>query len=173
MRLRSILIPCTLFFALSAAHADDASKTAKVEELFKVAHIDRLSTQVMQQTFDQINSGMMQQMMGLKLTPEQQKRVDEFSAKVQTLIADGLGWKSLEPDYAKLYEATYTEEEIDGILAFYKSPSGQAMVEKSPLLVKRSSEIAQERMQAIMPQLQQLMKEYMTQAAAPDAKVKE
>jgi hypothetical protein len=132
MRFRSVLLSYTLFFAVFGAHADDASKTAKVEELFKVAHIDQLSTQVMQQTFDQINSGMTQQMMGIKLTPEQQKRADEFSTKVQKLIADGLGWKNLEPGYAKLYEATYTENEIDGILAFYKSPSGQAMVEKSP-----------------------------------------
>ena len=168
MRFCSVLLSCTLFFAVFAAHADDASKAIKVEELFKVAHIDQLSTQVMQQTFDQINSGMMQQMMGVKLTPEQQKRADEFSAKVQKLIADGLGWKNLEPDYAKLYEATYTEDEIDGILAFYKSPSGQAMVEKSPMLVKQSSAIVQERMHAIMPQLQQLMREYTTQEATPD-----
>ena len=167
MPLRFVLLSGALFFGFFAAHADDASKAAKVEELFKVAHIDQLSTQVMQQTFDQINSGMMQQMMGVTLTPEQQKRADEFSAKVQKLIADGLGWKSLEPDYAKLYEATYTENEIDGILAFYKSPSGQAMVEKSPMLVKQSSAIVQERMQALTPQLQQLMKEYTTQPATP------
>jgi hypothetical protein len=173
MRFRFVLLSCALLAAFFPAHADDATKAAKVEELFKVAHIDQLSTQVMQQTFDQINSGMMQQMMGVKLTPEQQKRADEFSVKVQKLIADGLGWKNLEPDYAKLYEDTYTEDEIDGILAFYKSPSGQAMVEKSPMLVKRSSAVVQERMQAIMPQLQELMKEYTTQAAPSDPKSKQ
>ena len=173
MRFHSVLLSCTVVLALSAAHADDTSKAAKVEELFKVAHIDQLSTQVMQQTFDQINSGMMQQMMGVKLTPEQQKRDDEFSAKVQKVLADGLGWSSLEPSYAKLYEATYTEDEIDGILAFYKSPSGQAMVEKSPMLVKQSSAIAQEHMKAIMPQLQQLMKDFATQDVPPDTKPKQ
>ena len=173
MGFRSVLLSCTFVLACFTAHADDASKAAKVEEFFKAAHIDQLSTQVMQQTFDQINSGMMQQMMGVKLTPEQQKRVDEFSTKVQKLIADGLSWKSLEPSYAKLYEAIYTEDEIDGILAFYKSPSGQAMVEKSPMLVKQSSAIVQERMQTIMPQLQQLMKEYTTQVATPDPNSKQ
>jgi hypothetical protein len=154
----------------AVAHADDASKAVKVEQLFKAARIDRLSAQMMQQTFDQINSGMMQQMMGVKLAPEQQKRVDAFSAKIQKLLTDNLGWNSLEPEYAKLYEDTYTEDEIDGILAFYNSPSGQAMAEKSPALVKRSSAIAQERMKAMMPQLQELMKDFMTQAVPSDAK---
>jgi hypothetical protein len=47
------------------------------------------------------------------------------------------------------------------------------MVEKSPMLVKRSSAVVQERMQAIMPQLQELMKEYTTQAAPSDPKSKQ
>jgi hypothetical protein len=85
------------------------------------------------------------------------------------VLADGFGWNRLEPDYARLYEATYTEDEIDGILAFYKSPSGQAMVEKSPMLVKQSSALVQERMKAVMPQLQQLMKDFAAQTGS-DAK---
>ncbi len=163
MQLRPILLSCALLLSCFAAHADDASKAAKVEELFKVARIDQLSTQVMQQTFDQINSGMMQQMMGVKLSPEQQKRVDELSAKIQKLLSDGLGWSTLEPEYAKLYDAAYTEDQVDGILAFYKSPSGQAMVEKSPILIKQSSALVRERMNAMMPQLQQLMKDFAAQ----------
>lgn len=166
MRLRPILLSCTLLLPCFAAHANDASKAAKVEEFFKVARIDQLSTQLMQQTFDQVNSGMMQQMMGVKLTPEQQKRVDELSKKIQKLLFDGLGWNSLEPDYAKLYEAAYTEDQIDGILAFYKSPSGQAMVEKSPILIKQSSALVQDRMKAMMPQLQQTMRDFAAQTAA-------
>jgi len=31
----------------------------------------------------------------------------------------------------------FSEEEIDGIISFYKSPAGKAMIEKSPLLMQR------------------------------------
>lgn len=42
---------------------------------------------------------------------------------------------------------------------FYKSPVGQAMVDKSPTLMKQSSEIVQERKKAATPELQKLMKD--------------
>jgi hypothetical protein len=45
------------------------------------------------------------------------------------------------------------------MLVFYKSPVGQAMVDKSPTLTKQSSEIVQERMNSAMPELQKLMKD--------------
>lgn len=160
MRLQFILLPCTLLLAFLPAHADDASKLAKAEELFKVAHIDQLTAQIRQQTFDQLKAGIVQQLLGVELSPDQQKNLDEFSVKLEAIIEDGLGWKVVEPEYAKLYAATYTEDEIDGILAFYKSPSGQAMIEKTPGLVRQSSAITQSHLKLITPQIQDLMKQF-------------
>jgi hypothetical protein len=81
-------------------------------------------------------------------------------------VSDALGWQVLEPEYAKLYADAYTEEELDGIVAFYKSPSWQAMVKKSPELMRQSGAMAQEHLLAIAPQIQQLMKEFITEAAS-------
>ena len=36
-----------------------------------------------------------------------------------------------KPALAKVYTDTYTEEEIDGILAFYKSPAGKVLASEN------------------------------------------
>lgn len=169
MRFKLALLLLTLSCVPLAARADDASKLAKVQEFFKVSKMDQLSVQVMKQAMDQVNSGVMQQMLGVKLTPSQQQSVDDVTKRMQKIISGALNWKDLEPEYAKIYAAAYTEQQLDDILAFYKSPTGQAMVDKSPALAAQASAITQKRMEAVIPQLQQVMKDFITQLAAQKA----
>ncbi|MES2219454.1 MAG: DUF2059 domain-containing protein [Acidobacteriota bacterium] len=152
--------------AVQTGHADDATKLAKVHEFFKLTKMDQMTAQVMNQVKTQLNSGMMQQMTGFKLTPDQQQSVDAFSAKIDKVIFDALSWDNLEPQYAKLYAAAYTEQQIDDILTFYRSPTGRAVVEKSPVLMKESNAIAQQRLAAVMPQLRELMTAFKQQETA-------
>ena len=35
------------------------------------------------------------------------------------------------PDLVKLYSDAYSENELDGILAFYRTPAGRAMLAKN------------------------------------------
>jgi hypothetical protein len=77
---------------------------------------------------NQTKSGAMQQMFGVTLTPEQTKESEELQGKLATILASALSWEKLKPIYVKLYADTYTEQEMDGIIAFYKSPAGEAML---------------------------------------------
>jgi hypothetical protein len=160
MRFRSALLAGTLVLALTTARGDDASKMAKVHEFFRLAKLDQLSTQAMDQVMTQMNSGAMQQIAGTKLTEDDQKRLDEFSGKVRQLVNRAMGWQALEPQYAKLYADAYTEQQLDDLIAFYKSPTGQVMVAKTPMLMKESSAIAQQQMVTLIPEFQNLLKEY-------------
>ena len=166
MRFRSALFAGMLVLSFTTARGDDASKMAKVHEFFRLAKLDQLSAQAMDLVMTQMNSGVMQQMSGTKLTEDDQKRLDEFSGKVRQLVNRTLGWQALEPQYAKLYADAYTEQQLDDLIAFYKSPTGQVMVEKTPILMKESSAIAQQKMVTLIPEFQDLMKEYSPQAGA-------
>jgi hypothetical protein len=166
MRLRSIVIALALLFSVVIARADDASKAAKIEGFFKLAKLDQLSAQTMKQAMDQVNSGMMQQITGVKLTPDQQQKSDELSQKVMKIISDAMSWDKLEPAYAKLYMDAYTEAQIDDIVAFYKSPTGQVMVEKTPTLVTQANAVVKERMSSAIPEIQKIMKDYLTQVTS-------
>jgi hypothetical protein len=85
--LKTTVLLSLLPFTAPALHADEASESAKVHELFKLMKLDSLSAQMQQQTLDQVKSGMMQQMFGVKLTAAQQKSVDEFSDQVSVIFS--------------------------------------------------------------------------------------
>jgi uncharacterized protein len=173
MRHKLVLLLLAVCSLPSFVRADDASKMAKIHEFFKVAKLDQLSTQTMERISDQVKSGMVQQMVGIKLTAEQQQQADDMNDKVMKILSGALSWDSLEPEYAKIYADAYTEQQIDDLLAFYKSPTGQVMVEKTPILIQEASAITRQHMATAMPQIQQLLKDYMssaTKAAQSDSK---
>jgi len=94
------------------------------------------------------------------VSPEDQQRLDEFTDKVVKIISGAMSWEKLEPQYAKLYAEAYTEEQLDDIVAFCKSPTGQAMVEKNPTLIKKANAIVQKQMAEVTPEVQKLMQDF-------------
>ena len=97
--------------------------------------------------------GMEQGGMG-ELTPEVRTVLREF-------MDEHFRFEDLEPEMIRLYADLYTEEEIRGMTAFYRTPLGQRMIETLPQLSAASTRIAQERLQTVMPQLIQRIMEVM------------
>lgn len=153
-----------------AARADEASKRAKAQELFMLLHMDRMMDQLMTGVHSQVQQ-IVQSMPGAdQATPEQKKQIEDFQQRVLTLVNQRLGWKALEPDFINLYASTYTEDELDGIIGFYKSPVGQKMLEKTPQLMAKSTELTQQRMREVQPQLNQMVQDFMKSMAASTPK---
>jgi hypothetical protein len=146
--------------AASAVHADEAGKAAKVEEFFKVSHTEQMLTQGMAMMLNQAKSGLVQKMLDVTPTPAQTKANNELQDKLAAILTGALSWEKLKPAYAKLYASAYTEEELDGIVAFYKSPAGQAMISNSPSIMTKANEIVQRQLASAMPEIQKLMKDF-------------
>ena len=162
----AVVIAALLFFAAPLAHADEASKRAKLDELFTVMKMNALMDQMMSSGMKQ-GEAVGKQMFGDKpMSAADQKIFDAYESKIATLMTNTLAWEKLKPAYVDLYAKTYSESEIDGILAFYKSPSGQAMVEKTPALLTASQAIVMSRVQDVQTQLQSISKDVMEQIAA-------
>jgi uncharacterized protein len=152
------------------ARADEASKRAKAEQLFMLLHMDQMMDQLMSGVMKQVQQ-LTQSMPGPdQVTPEQKKQIADFQQRVLTLVNTKLGWKALEPDFINLYASTYTEEELDGIIGFYKSPVGQKMLEKTPELMTKSTEITRQKMQEVQPELNQMLEDFMKQMVANTGK---
>ncbi len=164
LRRGAFLATIALFLAALPAFADDASKTAKVEEFLKLAKMDDTLRQALALSANQIKSGMLQQMTGTKLSPEQEKSMGEFQDKVTALVSGALSWEKMKPAYVRLYADAYTEPQIDDILAFYRSPSGQAMVAGNASLMTKASAIAQKQLAEVMPELQKLIHDMVEQS---------
>jgi hypothetical protein len=168
---RKLIVFATVFLlALPLAHADEASKRAKIEEMFTVLKMDAMLKQMMAQGMAQGEQAA-KSIFGEQPTTDADKKIkEEYLTKLNAAVSDALSWQRLKPAYIDLYADAYTEEEIDGILSFYKSPVGQSLLAKSPELMAKSGEIVSARMQELTPQLRQITEEAVKQftAAHPD-----
>ncbi len=151
------------------ARADDASKAAKVQQLLTVMRTERSAAQMKDSVSAQIQR-MIQGMPGMNnLTAEQKRIADDFQKRALGAVAETITWKSMEPDYEKAYSSVFTEAEIDGLLAFYKSPTGQALLTKGQDLGGKEIQIGQARMAILQPRLKAMNDDFARQmmAAAP------
>jgi hypothetical protein len=166
MRRFVVVLLMVFFVGATAVRADEASKRAKAEELFTLLHMDQMMDQLTSSVMKQVQT-MTESMPGADhATPEQKKLVADFQQRVLDLVNKRLGWKALEPDFINLYASTYTEEELDGIIGFYKSPVGQKMLEKTPELMTKSTELTQQRMREVQPEFNQMIQDFMKSMAA-------
>src|ERR1700722_2527860 len=94
-----VLAGTTLFWTPQAAHADEASKNAKIEEMMHLTQADRMMTQVL----DQMKGVMMNQVSKQDMPPEAREAAEEMQKKMMALIADRLSWDKAKPAYIKMY----------------------------------------------------------------------
>lgn len=145
---------------------DDAAKRAKVEELFTVMRLDHTMDQLLA-AIRQQTAKLMQSQPGYdQLSPQQKQLTEDFQKKVMAVALDSVGWKAIEPDMVNLYATTYSLQEIDGLLTFYKSPVGQTMLDNTPELTKKSLGMTQQRIATLQPKLQEMLTEFSKQMAA-------
>lgn len=156
-----------LFFLLllslplsSIAHADEASKRAKIEELIQLTKLDQLLSQTSSQMTARMKQSAAQQNARHAFTPEQQKAVDLYIAQVQTITQNAVSWEKIKPMVLQVYSETYTDQELDGILAFYHSPAGQALIAKSPQLMSRTMQLVNTQITEVQPQIQKANEEF-------------
>ena len=120
----------------TCAYADENTKAAKIEELMRL---------------NQLNAA--------GLPAQSTAGASEMINRVVAQIEERMSWDKVKPEYTKVYADVFSEEEITGIVAFYKTPIGQAMLAKMPQLMSKSMEISQRRMADLMPEIQRQMQE--------------
>jgi hypothetical protein len=158
--MKRIALLLVLAFTLPlTARADDASRRDKAKELLILMHTDRLLQQMMDGMMKQVTSNT-RQLVGNNMTPAQAANFDAFQKRLIALIESQMSYASLEPDYIKLYADNFTDEQLDGIIAFYKSPAGQSMVEKLPALTAQSLQLSQARVTLLIPKVQQMAQDF-------------
>lgn len=165
--LRKLSLIALLFaLTLPAARADEASKRAKIEELFTLMKLDSLMQQVLTSSMKQGEQAGRSLFGEKPVAPADQKILDAFEAKMTTLLTNTISWEKLKPAYLDLYASVYSESDVDGMVAFYRSSAGQHMIDKTPELLTASQKIVMDRMVAVQPQLQDMMKDLAAQVAA-------
>jgi len=145
----SLIIGITLLWCAPTPRADEASKAAKAEELLQLTQGDQ-----MVKMMEPMMKGMVAQM-NKDMSAEQRAKVGEMQGRMMELVAAKLS--KAKPALVKVYTDTYTEDEIDGILAFYKSPVGKAFLQKMPEVMQRSMPVMMQMMGDLQPEIKTIM----------------
>jgi uncharacterized protein len=139
--------------AFCAASAMAAPATPEsVERLLAAAHLEQLMQQMRVQQQAMI-SGMLERTMKDR-APEERAKAQDGAQRALAIVNDELSWDKLRPLMVQVYTETFTQEEVEGLTAFYESAVGRAYVDKQPIAMQRAGQLIGARMQVIMQKMQ-------------------
>jgi hypothetical protein len=126
------MLICGAAVAANNAPASDAS----IREMLDLTNAKQMLASVQGQMSAMMNAATQNATKGQTITPERQAILDRMSAKMSAVGTDMLNWDELLPIYLRTYRAAFTQDEIDGVIKFYKSPAGRAYVNKLPVVMQ-------------------------------------
>lgn len=163
-RMLFILLLCG---SMALATDDNSSPTpaakpptdASIKQLLEVAQARKLVDSVMKQMDTLMEESIAQATQGQKIPPKVQKDIDARRAEVTGMMKELLDWAKLEPLYVRVYQKTFSQQEVDGMIAFYKTPAGQAVIGKMPAVMQNTIEEMQRTMGPVMQKMQKLQQD--------------
>ncbi len=154
----SALFACLLIAA--PAIADDApASDESIRELLAITDARKLVDTVKVQVEATMKATLQQATQGKASTPERQAVLDRKQAKMEAALDETLNWDNLEPLYVRTYRASFTQDELDGMMAFYKTPAGQALIKKLPLVMQNVMAEMQDLLKPMREKIQQIQRE--------------
>jgi len=158
-----ILVAIALF-ALPVAVCAQPASPASVERLLAVSHAEQLMKSVQQRQGVVMDSVLRQveatrARQGKMLSAEDKARMRAAADKARAAMAEEMGWEKLRPLIVQVYSESFSEEEIQGLIAFYESPTGRMFVERMPQVTERMLRVIGERIGPMMQRLQRSLTE--------------
>ena len=145
MKMRAGFMIGVLLCAGTLCPANQASHHKAVEELFN--QIDMPGT--LNQTVIQIT---------VTLTSAAAEDGD-YGDAVNAYVRKYVGWDAMKDELISLYMNTFTEKEIWDLVAFYNTPAGRKLLEKSPAIGQAVAASVHQRLVEHSPELKQMMME--------------
>ena len=143
-----------LILALTPAtsSADTTSHRQQVEKLFTLTQMEKK----IQESVDNI----------IQLQIRQNPQLSQHKKNMNTFFDKYIGWSAMKGDLAEMYMRRFSEEELEKINAFYITPAGQKVITVLPELVKERNQLAMQRIQQNIGELQKTLSQ--TNGAPPE-----
>jgi hypothetical protein len=167
--LKRILIVLTLCCPVAYA-ADTPASDASIKQLLAVTQTRKLLDSTMGQMSAFMKQTMQQATQGQKITPEIQKDIDKRESEMTALFRELLDWNKLEPMYVRIYQKSLSQQEVDGMIGFYKTAAGQAVINKMPLVLQNTMSEMQQMMGPVLQRVQTMQQEVVAELQAENAK---
>ena len=118
--MKKIFVMAVLIFSMSiTGFSAETAKQRKIKELFQIMDIQATTNEMSQMILNDEGSMNLSKNQKAALQKEMKSMMDYVLNK-----------------QAELYDRHFTEQEIDDILNFYKTPAGKKIIEETPKITK-------------------------------------
>jgi hypothetical protein len=170
MTIRHSLLLAGLLLAAPAFANDAPASDESIREMLAVTDAHKLIDTVRGQVDAMMKDTMQQALHGKAVPADQQVILDRMRTKMAAVVDEVLDWNALQSMYIRVYRASLTQDELDGILAFYRTPAGQAMINKMPAVMQNVMSEMKNMMGPMQQKLQQIQRETLQEMKDATAK---
>ena len=127
-----------------AVRADGDSHSTEVETLFRLTQMERR----IRESVDTLAA------MQIRQNPQ----LAAHQTIIRAFLERHVGWQALRPELETMYKAAFSEDELKQMNAFYITPVGQKVLTRVPELVQARNQLAAQRLEQHIGELQQEIK---------------
>lgn len=153
-----------LLLSASTALADTQQASEdSIRELLAITGVRKMNESVLAQMESESQNSMNQFIAEHPNFTKHKKILEEDYRKRSDIMRNAVGWETLEPIAIEIYQRSFTEKELQGMLDFYKSDAGKAIIYKMPLVMQNYMQMMQPRIVAMQEQLDKQKENVMSQ----------
>ncbi len=161
--MRKTTIALLLFSCFVGAHAAPPTE-ASIDAMLAVTKSETMVDSMLAQMEGTMRQSMLRALQGKTPTPEQERRITDMSTQFVAVTKEELSWAKLKPMYVRIYQESLTQEEVDGMTAFYRTPAGEAMVHKMPVVMQKTMQELQPLIQGMAQKAQAIAQKSLADA---------
>lgn len=91
------------------------------------------------------------------LSPRRRLALERVPGKVIDVLRAEWNWNVLRPQLVKLYRDSFEQQEIDGLIEFFRSAAGRTYLSKMPMVMHRSIALAHSHVERLLPKAREAM----------------
>jgi uncharacterized protein len=161
MKKLSALLLCLIFSTFAKAQVPSDASISRLLEVMEAekmvagiaTQIDAMLVPLMEQSLEKSN-------LSASEAAEVRKSFQAYAARAREIMAEEISWKVMKSISVQTYKESFSQTEVDGMIAFYETPVGKAVIQKMPVVVGKSMKLTQERMGPMMQKIQALSMEF-------------
>jgi hypothetical protein len=153
------LIVWLAFASAVSISADNLPSDASIKQLLEVSQVRKVVDETVKRLDTMVTQTMNQVTGDQTVGSKMQREIDQGRDESRALVKQMLDWSKFEPICVKIYRESFTQQDVDNLIALYKTPGGQALLTKMPVVMQSSMAEMQRLMQPVLEQLQRKQQE--------------
>ena len=156
---RFIVCILALFLSFQTLAADSVPTDQSIKNLLDAMNAKQMLEKVRSQNASSVKSSILGQLGGKQINQQQEKVLNATAEKISSIMAEVMTWENFLTIYSSLYKKNFTQDEVNALTAFYKTPAGKSSMNKMPAVTQQIILESQKLLVPVQDRIQQAAQE--------------